>query len=206
MGPRGTRTCVRFPNRSAELRRRVADDTRLTTREATPDLGLSQIFKDFSTSTQSSQTHGVHLPRCQEHYETQSFSPKNPTSRRSSTSPWRVHPPLEQATRLPRVWDLAKFSRILQLLHRAPKLMECTHHPSSRRLGLPRVWDLVKFSKILQLLHRAPKLVECTSLDGRSTTRHSSFQKKIQPADALRLPHGGFTPRAGDSDYRGSGT
>ena len=55
------------------------------------------------------------------------------------------------------------------------------------------IWDLAKFSKIFQLLHRAPKLVECTCLDARSTTRHSSFQKKIQPPDAHRLPHGGFT-------------
>ena len=55
-------------------------------------LGLSQIFKDFVTSTQSSPTHGVYFPRCQKHYETQSFSEKNPTARRSSTSPWRSHP------------------------------------------------------------------------------------------------------------------
>ena len=85
-------TCVRFPNRSAQLRRRVADDTRLTTHEGTPDLGLSQIFKDFVTSTQSSQTRGAYFPRPQKDYETQSFSEKNPTGRRSSTSPWRSHP------------------------------------------------------------------------------------------------------------------
>ena len=89
---RGTRTCVRFPNRSAWPRRRVADDTRLTTHEGTPDLGLSRIFNDFSTFTQSSQTHGVYFPRHQKHYETQSFSEKNPTGRRSSTSPWESHP------------------------------------------------------------------------------------------------------------------
>ena len=140
----------------------MADDTRLTTHEGTPDLGLSQNFKDFSTFTQSSQTRGVYFPRRQKHYETQSFSEKNPTGRRSSTSPWRSH-------------------------------------PSRRRLGLPRFWDLVKFSKIFQLLLRAPKLEECTSPDARSTMRDSRFQKKIQPADALRLPHGGVTPRAGDS-------
>ena len=89
---RGTQTCVRFPNRSAWPRRRVADDTRLTTHEGTPDLGLSRIFNDFSTFTQSSQTHGVYFPRHQKHYETQSFSEKNPTGRRSSTSPWESHP------------------------------------------------------------------------------------------------------------------
>ena len=119
--------------------------------------------------------------------------------------------PLEQATRTyeggpPRAvestLDLTSSNRTQTrggYITRRRDRFETMLYFSTRRTSTRWSGVLAKFSKIFQLLLRAPKLEECTSPDARSTMRDSRFQKKIQPADALRLPHGGVTPRAGDS-------
>ena len=91
------------------------------------DLGLSRIFKHFSTFTQSHHTRGVYVPRPQERNGRQSFSPKIPTARRSSTPPWRIHPSSGDRVVWP-IWDLVEFSNIFQLLHRVTTLEEYASH------------------------------------------------------------------------------
>ena len=67
-------------------------------------------------------------------------------------------------------------------------------------------WDLVKFSNIFQLLHRVTKLMECMPHNPTKTMGDSRFHQKFQPADAHRLPHGGFAHRAETPRYGRSGT
>ena len=68
---RETRTCVNHTYGPMDGTRRVADDTRLAFHEGSPDLALSRFFTHFSTLSQSSQTWGACMPRCQKHYERQ---------------------------------------------------------------------------------------------------------------------------------------
>ena len=68
------------------------------------------------------------------------------------------------------------------------------------------IWDLVKFSNIFQLLHRVTKLMECMPHNPTNTMGDSRFHQKFQPADAHRLPHGGFAHRAETPRYGRSGT
>ena len=56
---------------------------RRTSTRLAAGLGLSQIFIDFSTSTQSSQTRGVYFPRRQKRFETMLYF--STRGRRTST-------------------------------------------------------------------------------------------------------------------------
>ena len=90
--------------------------TRSAETPATPDLGLSRIFRNFQTPSKRPQTQGGYTTRCQKRFETESFFWTRGVLMLAIAGGSAGGSKVGS--------DLVKFSHIFQLLHRALKLKE----------------------------------------------------------------------------------
>ena len=125
--------------------------------------------------------------------------------------------PVARRPRLHPIWDLVKFSKKIQLLHRAlrpeervcpdirntlrdsrfdqkiqPRRADTPSYPLLATDGQRRIWDLVKFSRKIQSSSKRPKLKEATSHDVRNVLRDSHFfELRVSDAGSLDLADDG---------------